>query len=236
MSNKKGAVFTAIYLIIFTMVYFALASMQLYTPKAQIIKIYYPVGLVLGMVAIVLMNKFFIKRKAGYIAISAVVLTLFLIVFTLAMDLFYRPILSDYYHRTPSSTLLGLVQYGNLKGNYMTIHMETLKEGIFAHSIAEGYSSQECRFSEVYNSPITYHVNQQYIIYDWNTERLINKRAEDVIAKEAYDYMIKTHHVPRERLNQFYFNGCVINLVVRDKQYGVFVYANNGEFAYSLNE
>lgn len=111
-----------------------------------------------------------------------------------------------------------------------------LKEGVFAHSIAEGYSGQDGRLSETYTAPITYHVNSQYIIFDWNTKKLIKIEDQDAVAKAAYDYLVKEKNIPQGQLNAYYFNGCNIDIEADSKYYNVLVYAKGGEFAYALNE
>lgn len=93
MNTTKKAIFTAIIVIIFTLVYFALGSKQVYAQKAPIISTYYPIGVILGIIAIALLNRYYIKGGSSYIIISSLALIMLLFAFTFTMDFLYRPIL-----------------------------------------------------------------------------------------------------------------------------------------------
>lgn len=233
MSVTKKDIITAVAIFIFTIIYFILSSREVYPSKAQFIHIYYPLGLMLGAILIVLLNKFFIGSSIRYVIISTISMTLCLITFTYVADYLYRPILYNYYKRQPNSTLIGLANYSRMKGNYITIHKEMLKEGTFARSIAEGYSNSEGNRSEVYNTPLTYVVNDMFVIFDWDTAKVIKKEKKDIILKEAYNYLVKELNISQE-LESYYTNGCHICMTVAGKYYYVIVYAEKGDFAYSV--
>lgn len=235
MSLLKNVIITAIAIVAFTIIYFSLNSKENYNQQAQIIRLYYPIGIILGIITIVLLNSYFIKSGKSYIIISTIVMILFLFAFTFMLDVLYRPILSNYY-KHDHSTLIGIVKYEGQKGNYIKIYKKMLKEGIYANSMAEGYSNQEGKLSETYTEQITYHINNVFIIFDWDKENVIKKEREEDILKGAYGYLMKNKNVTREQLDNYSINGCHIGVGSGKEYYNIIVYARDGEFAYSLQK
>lgn len=235
MSNFK-IIRTAMVIVGFTVGYFVLASKELFPQQAPIVELYYPIGIILGFITIYLVNRRYIKCGTSYIVTSTIVLTMFLLVFTLIIGALYGSILDDYYQFSKSNTLIGLIRYEEQKGNFITIHKEMLKQGVFTEGIVEGYHNELGISDRIYNEQYTYNINNSFIIFDWNTRKVIKIKKEDDIVNGAYDYLIKELNVAKAQVDENPIHGCVVTIESGNDYFNVIIYAKDGEFAYSARE
>lgn len=239
MNRTMMYVYTGALLLAVSIVYFIVASEQLYPRQPQFIPLYYPIGLGIGFFVLAALNGYFVKGGWSYLLSGALLLMTVQFGVAFAANGLYGSILADYYRSSPYSTLLGMPQYAAQKGNLLTIHQEMLREGAFARTITTGYSTsgkEDTPTPEDFAVPLTYRVGQAYIIYDWTQRRIVNKADESEIIAGAKTLLEDEAGVSSAAISGVYQNYCNIEMESGGSFYKVRVFAREGRFSYALQE
>lgn len=206
---------------LFNVIYFMLFSKELYT-GGHIIKIYYPLGILLGVMLTLFFKVKTKKRDIRQLIIGFIFGMVVLIFIPITMDWGYGSIIASFY-RDGYQNLFQMPEYIQQEDNLVTIHLEKLKEGVFAHSMQAGYEvlSDDNIIQRIY------FINEkEYIIFDWSTKEIINRKKVSEIEQLAHEYLKNDHEINKEYYGEI--------LKYRMDEYGVFFWCEKHDFHLTL--
>lgn len=189
---KHYAISMIIYSLCYIM-YFMLFSKELYT-GGHIIKLYYPLGILIGIIIVFFLKAKIIEGDIRQLIIGFTNGMAFLILMPITMSGLYGSIISDFY-LGGYQNLFQMAEYIQQEDNLVTIHLEKLKEGVFAHSIESGY---KVLLGDIITQRIYFINEKEYIIFDWNKREIINRKTISEIEQLAYESIMNDQEINKE--------------------------------------
>ena len=217
---KHYVICMVIYSLCYT-IYFMLFSKEIYT-GGHIIELFYPLGILLGVIVTYFLKMKIIKGDIRQLILGFTFGMALLILIPLAMDGVYGSIMSDLY-MGGYQNLFQIPEYMQQEDNLVTIHLEKLQEGVFAHNIQAGYKVM----SGDHIIQRIYFINEkEYIIFDWNKKEIINRNKVSEIERLAHEYIMDDQEINKEYYGEI--------LKYRMDGYGVFFWCEKNNFRLTL--
>jgi hypothetical protein len=164
--------------ILFCLLYFVFFSYEEYGGHAQFLP---PLILPLMSIVLFVCGTLFAKRLLNMNTFQSVLYSILLVVILLILSGLagdrYRYFLKHYYQSTGYTNLLHLQEYGDQKGNYLTLTHELNKEGIKVTSLFTGSNDKRdwrtIEEQKSYVQAIYYANDHLYVLYDWEREEIV---------------------------------------------------------------
>lgn len=227
--------------IIFGVLYFILGSKELFRQVGGgfIPSLYYPIGIILSVIISLTIWGILHKSFSWKAFVLAAIMIFTFSLITLSINSKYGFIMRDYYSfRKDYKTLLGIIDYSNKKGNYITIYKEAKKEDIKVKKISTGYNKNYPLTGYVLgDNELSYNINGEYIIsFNWD-EQYINECANiDNIIDRCIQYMVEEFKVNKYDIVIDEIKYCQVRGAVKDKEFTAYIFSENGEFKFAVGE